>query len=1006
MLTLSLCHKMDEREKELKDKRICRFCMTQEEPLTNIHSAECRVNTKVSLPVQILACTSIEVFSNDTMPTTICSSCRLLMDYCYRFKQNCKTSDTKLKQYPLTGVWPDALETLKIPNEMLWLPKDDKPNRSPIKSTSPQQSSKLTPPIKQTVKREIIRGADQPISKNVHNIINMEPKILRVKDDSGETVYEISETGEPQVKRPKLSDLVKGKSKVPNNNYPLPESAKRVVKQEEPVTKQLKKLLNNTPKILNNSVAKMKKHQQYLSEPIIKTDEMGNVEIFTELIEKNDDDGQSDDPMKFAPPVETNVFPCNQCERTFPLKQLLELHMANHNRERSFQCGICSKSFYSKYDLGKHVSIHTGEKPYQCVVCKKCFSRSTLLFRHEKVHTDQPKFLCDHCDRAFLSLDELNKHAETHRKFRPFQCDVCSKSFAFKQGLERHKVIHGTDQPFPCEYCDKSFMTRGKLARHLTAHAGERPYPCKLCPKSFLLSHHLTRHLRSHSLGDVTYKCSDCDLVFQARDELIYHSAVHATQNLVCPLCKEQFDELDDVTEHIKLHATGEQYPCDYCDLIFPVLEKLEMHCLDEHREDHRGNEHVNLNDSNQNKSNSMEDDEEITDIVSHNGNVLEEIVAPKSKMYGYSRNSKKAPKILNKIENIEDLKDANVEVLAEFEIRRSARPNIQKNYARMIKTEISDVEDNQDEDKDDDFNIDTTDDPDDENYDPSVEDQVVDSIVAVPNEGKKTTTQEKITKFMQYSGKNSQLKPTTELPTGNDEKKKPAKSAEIQKVLNNLPRSVTVFKKENKESEIKSINSNDKEKSSKILNTKVIDNKTISVKTVPIPKNETKEVIKKNALQGKLTSTKPSQSKVSVPKIQTKPTVQIPQSRTQSTSSNNSSSPPRVNSQIVTKSSKTQPLATSTPQSSETTTKYCEMKIGDRMVKVQKVRMTKTQVDAMKKEGKIEMKDGAIILKNCSSSKISENRILSKDSKIAKKSPMAGTTMNSSPDKTQTKTK
>lgn len=994
---------MDEREKELKDKRICRFCMTQEEPLTNIHSVENRVNTKVSLPVQILACTSIEVFSNDTMPTTVCSSCRLLMDYCYRFKQNCKTSDTKLKQYPLTGVWPEPLETLKIPNEMLWPSKENRPKRSPVKSPSSQQPNKSTPPTKQIVKREVtnvVVAAEQPRAKQVHNIINKEPKILRVKDDSGEIVYEISETGEPQVKRQKLSDSIKQKI---SNHYQVPDASTLVVKQEELPLKQQKKQLN-TPKILNNSMAKMKKQQQYLSEPIIKTDAMGNVEIFTELIEKNDDEGQ-DDPMKFAPAVETNVFPCNQCERTFPLKQLLELHMTNHNRERSFQCGVCSKSFYSKYDLGKHVTIHTGEKPYQCVVCKKCFSRSTLLFRHEKVHTDQPKFLCDHCDRAFLSLDELNKHAETHRKFRPFQCDVCPKSFAFKQGLERHKVIHATDQPFPCEYCEKSFMTRGKLARHLTAHAGERPYPCKLCPKSFLLSHHLTRHLRSHSVGDsdVTYKCSDCELVFQARDELIYHSAVHATQNLVCPLCKEQFDELDDVTEHIKLHATGEQYPCDYCDLIFPVLEKLEIHCLDEHREDHRGNEHVNINDDNQNKSNSMEeDDEEITDIVSHNGNVLEEIVAPKSKIYGYGRNSKKAPKILNKLEHIEDLKDDNVEVLAEFEIRRSARPNIQKNYARMIKTEISEGEDNQDgedEDKGDEL-IETGDDLDDENYDPSIEEHVMEETTVI-NRQKKTSTQEKITKFLQYSGKSSQTKPT-EKPTGNEEKKKPVKSTDIQKVLNNLPRSVTVFKKENKETETKP--TEDHEKSPRILNTKVVENKTPPIKAVSVQKSIDKD-IKMNINPAKGGPLKASPN-TSASKPQTKSIAQISNSRNQSASSNSSISPLKVNPQIEMKSVKTQPLATSTPQqSSESNSKYCEMKIGDRMVKVQKVRMTKTQVDAMKKEGKIEMKDGAIILKNCASSKISDGRIISK---VVKKSPGAGPSAatKSNPDKPQAKAK
>lgn len=49
------------------------------------------------------------------MPSTICNECRNLMDYFYRFKQICRTSDTKLKQFPLTGQWPNALELPKLP---------------------------------------------------------------------------------------------------------------------------------------------------------------------------------------------------------------------------------------------------------------------------------------------------------------------------------------------------------------------------------------------------------------------------------------------------------------------------------------------------------------------------------------------------------------------------------------------------------------------------------------------------------------------------------------------------------------------------------------------------------------------------------------------------------------------------------------------------------------------------------------------------------------------------
>lgn len=227
--------------------------------------------------------------------------------------------------------------------------------------------------------------------------------------------------------------------------------------------------ITSTSKILNivkqepirilNKQASIKSIEPVLRTPVVKTSDDGKIEIISEIM---DTDETELDLIKNAEPVETNVFPCNYCERSFPLRQLLDIHMANHVRDRKFQCSVCNKGFFSKYDLGKHELIHTGEKPFKCVVCGKAFSRSTLLRRHEKVHSDQPKFLCAFCERPFLSKDEWEKHTQNHQKKRPFTCDVCNKSFAFKQGLERHEVIHSIDQPFKCEHCLKGFSTQGK----------------------------------------------------------------------------------------------------------------------------------------------------------------------------------------------------------------------------------------------------------------------------------------------------------------------------------------------------------------------------------------------------------------------------------------------------------------------------------------------------------------------------------------------------------------
>lgn len=98
-----------------------------------------------------------------------------------------------------------------------------------------------------------------------------------------------------------------------------------------------------------------------------------------------------------------------------------------------------------------------------------------------------------------------------------------------------------------------------------------------------MLSHHLTRHVRAHEGGQGAYKCSECTDVYYSQDELIYHSAVHATESKTCPLCREHFDSLEQVTEHIKHHSEGVQFACDYCDLLFTSEKRLDDHCQQEH---------------------------------------------------------------------------------------------------------------------------------------------------------------------------------------------------------------------------------------------------------------------------------------------------------------------------------------------------------------------------------------------------------------------------------------
>lgn len=421
----------------------------------------------------------------------------------------------------------------------------------------------LTPIKRKLVPKPIIAAKMQATAAAKNQCVEtVEPIMLNV------------DSSEPAPKRPMLT--TRPIQRAPIANTPVAQKSvpqKSLLKQSPPEPAAGKpRILNQASKVLNTSV-----QFKSIKSPDLKTNENGSIELVLE---------SRDEPLNVAElerlGAESDVFPCPHCDRTYVLKQLLDMHILTHNRERCSQCDYCGKKYLSKYDLAKHVLTHSEVKPFLCSVCNKGFTRSSLLSRHEKVHTDQVQHECSFCEKTFLTIADLEKHESNHRKRRPFGCKVCEKSFAFKQGLERHEITHQADQPYKCEYCDEGFSTPTKLARHLTAHAGRRPYPCRLCPNSYLLSHHLARHLRSHQNVESTFVCNNCPECFTSLNDLILHSEIHAMDQYVCSLCKVELSGAVEMSEHIQLHAT-EQFSCEFCDLIFVTEDQKNQHCEEDH---------------------------------------------------------------------------------------------------------------------------------------------------------------------------------------------------------------------------------------------------------------------------------------------------------------------------------------------------------------------------------------------------------------------------------------
>ncbi|XP_037300508.1 RE1-silencing transcription factor isoform X3 [Manduca sexta] len=338
-------------------------------------------------------------------------------------------------------------------------------------------------------------------------------------------------------------------------------------------------------------------------------------------------------------PKEEGCWPCPDCDCTYPLQQLLELHKTRKHRERTEECDQCGAKFYNKYDMNVHQLRHANELTFICTACGKKFKRLILLKRHEKLmHSDMPQQRCPRCPASFLSLSDLEAHKRKHIRVhsRTYECILCERKFPGKASLQRHKeIIHDLKPAHRCDYCPQRFTTIPKLARHVRTHAAPRSYPCKYCNKTFVKSHHYTRHLRMKHretlrsrrgpFGEVEqFRCDQCDDSFGTQDELIYHSAIHATQNLICPLCQEKFDDVEAVTMHIKSHANGSEFMCDYCELIFTTKEKLDKHMAVAHDEEVR--EEIGQDESSMEMEEEEDDDDNAINVKEENGEMVVEI--------------------------------------------------------------------------------------------------------------------------------------------------------------------------------------------------------------------------------------------------------------------------------------------------------------------------------------------------------------------------------------------
>ena len=199
---------------------------------------------------------------------------------------------------------------------------------------------------------------------------------------------------------------------------------------------------------------------------------------------------------------------CDQCDRTFAIKQQLKTHKIDAHTPKGLKpyvCKVCKSVYETRYLLSKHMVDDHGKKskgrrqlsPKVCELCGAELPHSSYKDHMRRFHGND-NVPCDKCDMTFKHELMYQQHYKRVHTF--VTCEECGEQIGSLY-LKRHKLSRHTAEhlkPYVCTICDppKGFITKTNYVEHNYIHTGSRPYTCMYCPKTFNNSSNRIKHVR------------------------------------------------------------------------------------------------------------------------------------------------------------------------------------------------------------------------------------------------------------------------------------------------------------------------------------------------------------------------------------------------------------------------------------------------------------------------------------------------------------------------------
>jgi len=230
---------------------------------------------------------------------------------------------------------------------------------------------------------------------------------------------------------------------------------------------------------------------------------------------------------------------------------LSKLHHHMEVEHNDHKCEYCEFATGYPISLSNHKMIKHGRR---LVYCDQC-SYSTAFSRSLKSHIEKNHVEKNHVEKNHVEKEHTEKVTKELRGNigKYFLCDQCSYSTSKLYQLKCHiRKIHTGDISFACTECDVVYKTEQALAVHRkSAIANGNKYSCEVCDAIFCLKINLDRHTRDKHLKlERGIKCDECDGVFLDNNGILIHkNAAH--NKYKCEKCNYTADRLDLVDQHM-----------------------------------------------------------------------------------------------------------------------------------------------------------------------------------------------------------------------------------------------------------------------------------------------------------------------------------------------------------------------------------------------------------------------------------------------------------------------